>query len=153
MNSINFMERARNGIGIVEAEVYIDEALRVFPEDGYFLKYRGELLWMRGKCADALEIFADAREKTTNGITHLELDKFLLPYSRQTAKTCQMLLDAAAVIDGVEIVFPFFHSAAPFKAAETAAAVSAVTVHFHGKSTSAIRSCQQIRNRFPASPA
>ena len=60
------MERARNGIDMVEAELYIDEALRLFPEDGYFLKYQGELLWMKGKCADALEVFADAREKTNN---------------------------------------------------------------------------------------
>ena len=106
------MERARNGIGIVEAEVYIDEALRLFPEDGYFLKYRGELLWMRKKCADALEIFADAREKTTNGITHLELDKFLLPYSRQTAKTCQMLLDAGQK-DGAMQLAELWHRLLP----------------------------------------
>ncbi len=87
------MERARNGIGIVEAELYIDEALQKFPEDGYFLKYRGELLWMKGRCADALEVFADAREKTNNGITQLELDKFLSPYAKETVKTCQQLLD------------------------------------------------------------
>ena len=87
------MERACNGIDIVEAELYIDEALRLFPEDGYFLKYQGELLWMKGKCADALEVFADAREKTNNGITQLELDKFLNPYGRETVKTCQQLLD------------------------------------------------------------
>lgn len=88
------MERARNGIGMVEAELYIDEALRLFPEDGYFLKYRGELLWLRGKCADALEVFADARVKTNNGITQLELDKFLTPYSKETVRTCQMLLNS-----------------------------------------------------------
>ena len=87
------MERARNGIGVVEAELYMDEALRIFPEDGYFLKYQGELLWMRGRCADALELFAQAREKTNNGITQLELDKFLNPYGKETVKTCQMLLD------------------------------------------------------------
>ena len=87
------MERARNGIDMVEAELYIDEALRLFPEDGYFLKYQGELLWIKGKCADALEVFADAREKTNNGITQLELDKFLNPYGRETVKTCQQLLD------------------------------------------------------------
>jgi len=34
------MERARNGIDMVEAELYIDEALRLFPEDGYFLNTR-----------------------------------------------------------------------------------------------------------------
>ena len=77
------MERACNGIDMVEAELYIDEALRLFPEDGYFLKYQGELLWMKGKCADALEVFADAREKTNNGITQLELDKFLNPYGSE----------------------------------------------------------------------
>ena len=48
---------------------------------------------MKGKCADALEVFADAREKTNNGITQLELDKFLNPYGRETVKTCQQLLD------------------------------------------------------------
>lgn len=87
------MERARNGIDVVEAEIYMDEALRLFPEDGYFLKYKGELLWMKGRCADALELFAQAREKTNNGITQLELDKFLNPYGKETVKTCQMLLD------------------------------------------------------------
>lgn len=87
------MERARNGIEQVEAELYIDEALRIFPEDGYFLKYKGELQWMLGKCADALGIFADAREHTDNKVVHYELDQFLTPYSRDTIKTCQMLLD------------------------------------------------------------
>ena len=81
------------GIDVVEAEIYMDEALRLFPEDGYFLKYKGELLWMKGRCADALELFAQAREKTNNGITQLELDKFLNPYGKETVKTCQMLLD------------------------------------------------------------
>lgn len=88
------MEHARNGIEVPEAESYIEEALQLFPEDGYFLKYRGELLWMRGKCADALAVFAEARVKTNNGITHLEMDKFLTPYSQETVKTCQQLLDA-----------------------------------------------------------
>lgn len=37
--------------------------------------------------------FAEAREKTNNGITQLELDKFLKPYSRQTVETCHMLLE------------------------------------------------------------
>ena len=39
------------------------------------------------------KFFADAREKTNNGITQLELDKFLNPYGRETVKTCQQLLD------------------------------------------------------------
>ena len=98
------MERARNGIGMVEAELYIDEALRLFPEDGYFLKYRGELLWLRGKCADALEVFADARVKTNNGITQLELDKFLTPYSKETVRTCQMLLNSGQKEGAMQLI-------------------------------------------------
>ena len=76
------MEHARNGIERVEAELYMDEALRIFPEDGYFLKYKGELQWMLGKCADALEIFADAREHTDNQVVLHELDQFLTPYCK-----------------------------------------------------------------------
>lgn len=87
------MERARKDGYPVEAELFIEEALRIFPEDGYFLKYRGEILWIKGRCADALAVFADAREKTNNGITQLELDKFLKPYSKQTVDTCYMLLN------------------------------------------------------------
>ena len=87
------MERARKDGYPGEAELFIEEALRIFPEDGYFLKYRGEILWIKGRCADALAVFADAREKTNNGITQLELDKFLKPYSKQTVDTCYMLLN------------------------------------------------------------
>lgn len=87
------MEQARkDGVSGV-AEGFIEDALRIFPEDGYFLKYRGELLWMRGRCADALAIFAEAGEKTNNGMTHLELNKFLDKYKKQTVETCQALLD------------------------------------------------------------
>lgn len=87
------MERARKDGYPGEAELFIEEALRILPEDGYFLKYRGEILWIKGRCADALAVFADAREKTNNGITQLELDKFLKPYSKQTVDTCYMLLN------------------------------------------------------------
>ena len=87
------MERARKDGYPGEAELFIEEALRIFPEDGYFLKYRGEILWIKGRCADALAVFADAREKTNNGITQLELDKFLKPYSKQTVDTCYMILN------------------------------------------------------------
>lgn len=87
------MERARKNGYPGEAQEFISNALELFPGDGYFLKYQGELLWMKGRCADALEIFADAREKTNNGITQLELDKFLKPYREQTVETCYMLLE------------------------------------------------------------
>ncbi len=37
---------------------------------------------MLGKCADALEIFADAREHTDNQVVLHELDQFLTPYCK-----------------------------------------------------------------------
>lgn len=87
-----YMEEARETQDGTEAERFIEEALRKFPEDGYFLKYRGELLWMRGRCADALVVFAQAREKTSNMIVHKELDLFLALYEQQAGDTCQALL-------------------------------------------------------------
>nr|WP_294530203.1 LicD family protein [uncultured Blautia sp.] len=87
-----YMEEARESRDSTEAERFIEEALRKFPEDGYFLKYRGELLWMRGRCADALVVFAQARENTKNMIVQKELDQFLMPYEQQTGDTCQALL-------------------------------------------------------------
>ena len=36
-----------------------------------------ESLWKKGSRDEALEHFAEARECTSNGIVHLELDKFL----------------------------------------------------------------------------
>ena len=87
-----YMEEARASQDGTEAERFVEEALRKFPEDGYFLKYRGELLWMRGRCADALVVFAQARENTKNMIVQKELDQFLMPYEQQTGDTCQALL-------------------------------------------------------------
>ena len=98
------MERARKDSCPKDAEAFIEEALRLFPEDGYFLKYRGEILWMKGRCADALVVFADAREKTNNGITQLELDKFLKPYSKQTVDTCYMLLNNRKKQEALELM-------------------------------------------------
>ena len=98
------MERARKDGYPGEAELFIEEALRIFPEDGYFLKYRGEILWIKGRCADALAVFADAREKTNNGITQLELDKFLKPYSKQTVDTCYMLLNNREKQEALELM-------------------------------------------------
>ena len=101
------MERARKDGYPGDAEAFIEEALRIFPEDGYFLKYRGEILWMKGRCADALVVFADAREKTNNGITQLELDKFLKPYRKQTVDTCYMLLNNREKQEALELMKTF----------------------------------------------
>ena len=45
-----------------EAERFIEEALRKFQRM-VISKYRGELLWMRGRCADAFVVFAQARRE------------------------------------------------------------------------------------------
>lgn len=79
------MERAEEGGGsLAEAESFVDKALDLFPEDGYFLKYKGDLKWKRGQCRDALEIFAQVRDLTRNGMVQLELDKFLEQYKKAT---------------------------------------------------------------------
>jgi len=53
------------------------QSFGIIGEDGYFLKYKADLLWMKGKREDALLLYAEAREKTNNGIVQLELDKLL----------------------------------------------------------------------------
>lgn len=68
-------------------------ALRIFPHDGYFIKYKGDLLWKKGLQDEALEHFAEARECTSNGIVHLELDKFLKDKKSQAVKECRKLLE------------------------------------------------------------
>ena len=75
------------------AETFLSECLGLFPDDGYFMKFNGDILWMRGKCRDALEVYAQAREKTNNGITQLELDKFLQEYRIPAMHTCQSLAE------------------------------------------------------------
>lgn len=75
------------------AEPFTEECLQLYPKDGYFLKYKGDLLWIQGKCRDALEIYAQARESTNNGITQLELDKFLKEYRIPAMHTCQSLAE------------------------------------------------------------
>lgn len=79
-----------------EAEKFIDEALALFPEDGYFLKYRADLLWRKGMCQTALEIYAEVREKTTNGIVWLEMEKKFQAYKNEVFATCDNLLEHKA---------------------------------------------------------
>ena len=75
-----------------EAEEFVAKALKLFPEDGYFLKYKGDLLRKKGLEMQALERYADAREKTRNGIVHLEMDKLFIPYRQTAAAYCKELL-------------------------------------------------------------
>lgn len=98
------MDRAREKNLPGEAEEFLEEALELFPEDGYFLKYKAEILWMRGMRLDGLRLFAQAREKTNNGIVQLELDKFLREYKQQALETCQKLIDAKQKPEALELM-------------------------------------------------
>lgn len=98
------MDRAREKSLPGEAEEFLEEALELFPEDGYFLKYKAEILWMRGMRLDGLRLFAQAREKTNNGIVQLELDKFLREYKQQALETCQKLIDAKQKPEALELM-------------------------------------------------
>lgn len=95
------MIRARQDKVTETAWEYLEKCLKLFPKDGYFLKYKGELLWMQGECRTALEIFAGVREKTNNGITQLELDKLLKEYKLPALKTCRELAENAMAKEAV----------------------------------------------------
>lgn len=98
------MDRARGHESTEEAWEFLEKALGLFPEDGYFLKYKADVLWMRGRRMDALKLYADAREKTNNGIVQLELDKFLRDYKRQALDTCQSLVDNKMKQEALELM-------------------------------------------------
>ncbi len=87
------MARVQDGGKVSEAEEFFAHAQKIFPEDGYFIKYKGDLLWKKGFRNEALEHFAQAREKTNNGIVQLELDKFLKDKKSQAVEECRKLLE------------------------------------------------------------
>lgn len=87
------MDRAGENRDPAEAGAFLENACALFPEDGYFLKYKGDLLWMEGARMQALETYADAREKTNNGIVHLEIEKLLKAQKKASLKYCLDLLD------------------------------------------------------------
>lgn len=96
------MERA--GERRLEAERFLEKALKLFPEDGYFLKYKADILWMNGSSRDALVLYAQAREKTTNGIVWLEMDRLLRGYKQEVLDTCENLIDNKAKEEAVELM-------------------------------------------------
>lgn len=79
-----------------EAEQFVGECLKLFPEDGYFLKYKADLLWLNGSCQKALVLYAEAREKTTNGIVWLEMEKRFKECKKEVLDTCERLLECKA---------------------------------------------------------
>lgn len=97
------MERAKKEKPSEEAEEFLSHCLELFPEDGYFLKYKGDLLWLQGKCREALDVYVAVRSKTTNGMTQLELDKFLKEHKMSAMGTCKSLVEKGKVQEAVEL--------------------------------------------------
>ncbi len=88
------MDEAREKGSMLKAEIFLKEACTLFPEDGYFIKYQADLLWMEGEKPKALGMYADAREKTNNGIVHLEIEKFMKEQKKESLAFCEELLAA-----------------------------------------------------------
>ena len=86
------MENA--GENRIEAERFIDKALKKFPEDGYFLKYKADIFWMNGEVQKAAELYLQVKSKTTNGVVWLEMDRFFRGYKAEILKNCEELLAA-----------------------------------------------------------
>lgn len=84
------MENA--GENRIEAERFLDKALKQFPEDGYFLKYKADIFWMDGEVQKAAELYLQVKEKTTNGIVWMEMDRFFRGYKSEILKNCEELL-------------------------------------------------------------
>lgn len=97
------MERAKKEKPSEEAEEFLSHCLELFPEDGYFLKYKGDLLWLQGKCREALDVYVAVRSKTTNGMTQLELNKFLKEHKMSAMGTCKSLVEKGKVQEAVEL--------------------------------------------------
>ena len=84
------MENA--GENRIEAERFLDKALKQFPEDGYFLKYKADIFWMDSEVQKAAELYLQVKEKTTNGIVWMEMDRFFRGYKSEILKNCEELL-------------------------------------------------------------
>ena len=76
----------------IEAERFLDKALKMFPEDGYFLKYKADIFWMDGEMQKAAELYLQVKNKTTNGIVWMEMDRFFRGYKSEILKSCEELI-------------------------------------------------------------
>ena len=72
----------------------MEKALKKFPEDGYFLKYKADIFWMNGEVQKAAELYLQVKSKTTNGVVWLEMDRFFRGYKAEILKNCEELLAA-----------------------------------------------------------
>ena len=62
-------EQAKQDKKTAKAREFLEYCLGLFPKDGYFHKYEGDLLWIEGQCRDALEIYAEVRDNTTTELS------------------------------------------------------------------------------------
>lgn len=88
----------------MEAERFLEKALKRFPEDGYFLKYKADLLWMNGNSMKALSLYAQVREKTANGIVCLEMERFFKENKAEILKSCESMIANKAKKEAVEVM-------------------------------------------------
>ncbi len=86
------MERTISQDNLTEGELFAAHALEVFPKDGYFIKYQADLEWKKGNRSKALALYAQAKESTNNGITHLEIEKFLKREKKEALNLCRTLI-------------------------------------------------------------
>lgn len=84
------MEKA--GENRIEAEHFLEKALKLFPEDGYFLKYKADILWMNREAQKAAELYLQVKDKTTNGVIWLEMDRFFKGYKPEILRSCEEYL-------------------------------------------------------------
>lgn len=96
------MEHA--GENRMEAERFLDKALKRFPQDGYFLKYKADLLWMNENFMKALKLYAQVREKTSNGIVCLEMERFFKENKEEILKSCESMIANRAKKQAAEMM-------------------------------------------------
>ncbi|MBC5778871.1 LicD family protein [Blautia difficilis] len=82
----------KTGENLQEAEQFLEKALRFFPEDGYFMKYLADILWMKGNGQKALQLYARVKENTANGFVWLEMDKLFRPYKGKILRNCEEMI-------------------------------------------------------------
>ena len=96
------MEQA--GENRIEAERFLDKALKMFPDDGYFLKYKADIFWMNGEMQKAAELYVQVKDKTTNGIVWLEMDRFFRGYKEEVLKNCETFLAGNAKAEALDLM-------------------------------------------------
>ena len=96
------MEQA--GENRIEAERFLDRALKMFPDDGYFLKYKADIFWMDGEMQKASELYIQVKDKTSNGIVWLEMDRFFRGYKEEVLKNCETLLAGNSKAEALDLM-------------------------------------------------